>query len=42
MSVVAELGQPLHEAVFLNGIADFLPNARLEEVTGKLNEMQQE
>ena len=27
---------------FLNGIAHFLPNARLEEVTGKLNEMQQE
>lgn len=27
---------------FLNGIAHFLPNARLEEVTGKLNEMQSE
>ena len=27
---------------FLNGIAHFLPNARLEEVTGKLNEMQAE
>ena len=27
---------------FLNGIAHFLPNSRLEEVTGKLNEMQQE
>jgi hypothetical protein len=27
---------------FLNGIAHFLPNARLEDVTGKLNEMQAE
>ena len=27
---------------FLNGIAHFLPNARLDEVTGKLTDMQQE
>ena len=27
---------------FLNGLGHFLPNTRLQEVTGKLNEMQQE